>query len=114
MATPEWLSYAETITFFGLIVAFIGLLERVRERCMFPFIINSGFRTPSHNAKVAGKPGSAHLKGLAADISITDDHRRFLIVRAAMEVGFRRLEVGRDWVHLDCDGSLPQDVIFLP
>jgi zinc D-Ala-D-Ala carboxypeptidase len=94
--------------------SFIGALERVRERCAFPFIITSGYRTPSHNAVVGGKRDSAHLKGLAADILISDCTRRFDIVKAALALGFRRLEIGRDWVHLDCDLSLDQDVLFLP
>ena len=28
--------------------------------------INSGYRTPEHNEKVGGKPGSSHIKGLAS------------------------------------------------
>lgn len=33
-----------------------------------PMVINSGFRTPKHNAEVGGKPDSQHLLGKAADI----------------------------------------------
>ena len=94
--------------------AFIGALERVRERCAFPFVINSGYRTPSHNALVGGKKNSAHLKGFAADISITDCVRRFDIVKAALSIGFMRLEIGATWVHLDIDASLDQGVLVLP
>jgi uncharacterized protein YcbK (DUF882 family) len=92
----------------------IGKLDLVRERCGFPLFITSGFRTPTHNAVVGGKYDSAHLRGLAADIVATDSTKRFKIVQAALAVGFRRLEVGKTWVHLDIDESLPQDVIFLP
>ena len=35
-----------------------------------PVIINSGYRTPSWNTKVAGRPNSYHCKGMAADIVV--------------------------------------------
>ena len=31
--------------------------------------VNSGYRCPEHNKEVGGKEDSAHLKGLAADVS---------------------------------------------
>jgi hypothetical protein len=66
---------------------------------------------------VGGKPHSAHLKGLAVDISIADNRRRFKIIKEALELGFRRVEIGTKndiklWVHLDMDESLPQDILF--
>jgi hypothetical protein len=96
---------------------FIERLALVRAKCGFPFIINSGYRTPSHNAKVGGKQNSAHLRGLAADIMIQNDRYRFSIIKAACGYGFRRIEIGtikdvKLWVHLDIDDSLPQDVLF--
>jgi hypothetical protein len=92
----------------------IHILDQMRERCGFPFIITSGYRTANRNAVVGGSPRSAHLRGKAADISATEDRKRFAVVKAAFEFGIRRLEVGRTWVHVDIDESLPQDVIFLP
>jgi uncharacterized protein YcbK (DUF882 family) len=35
-----------------------------------PIQINSGYRSPAHNAKVKGKSNSMHLKGKAADFVI--------------------------------------------
>ena len=34
-----------------------------------PLKINSGYRTPEHNAKVGGVPNSQHIHGKALDIS---------------------------------------------
>jgi len=45
-------------------------LETVRAFFGQPIIINSGFRTPAHNAAVGGEPNSYHLKGMAADIVV--------------------------------------------
>ncbi len=97
---------------------FISKLELVREKCGFPLFISSGYRTTNHNQLVGGKPDSAHLKGLAADIAIHNSNERYVLIKSAFEVGFRRMEVGklgagREWVHLDVDSTLPQDVIFM-
>lgn len=48
----------------------ITVLETIREHFNAPVIINSGYRTPSWNAKVGGTPNSYHCKGMAADIVV--------------------------------------------
>ena len=48
----------------------LWLLEGVRMHYGAPVIINSGYRTPSYNAKVGGKAHSMHLFGMAADIVV--------------------------------------------
>lgn len=48
----------------------IAVLETIREHFNAPVIINSGYRTPSWNAKVSGAPNSYHCKGMAADIVV--------------------------------------------
>jgi hypothetical protein len=96
----------------------IDKLEELRTRCGFPFIVTSGYRTPSYNATVPGASrNSAHTRGLAVDISIIDSNQRFMIVFHAIHIGFNRIEIGtkRDiklWVHLDIDPSLPQNMLF--
>ena len=48
----------------------IEILETIRNHFNAPVIINSGYRTPSWNAKVNGAPNSYHCKGMAADIVV--------------------------------------------
>jgi len=48
----------------------IELLEQIREHFNAPITINSGYRSPEHNAKVGGAKGSYHVKGMAADIVV--------------------------------------------
>lgn len=48
----------------------IATLETIRNHFNAPVIINSGYRTPSWNAKVGGTPNSYHCKGMAADIVV--------------------------------------------
>jgi len=45
-------------------------LEVLREHFQKPIKINSGYRSPKHNAKVGGAENSQHLLGKAADIVI--------------------------------------------
>lgn len=46
-------------------------LQVLRDVVGKPIHINSGYRSPAHNAKIGGKTASFHLKGLAADIVIS-------------------------------------------
>ena len=43
-------------------------LQVLRDYLGVSITVNSGYRSPAHNAKVGGKPKSLHLKGMAADI----------------------------------------------
>jgi zinc D-Ala-D-Ala carboxypeptidase len=99
-----------TVMDFG----FVKALDTLREACGFPFVIHSGFRTVAHNAQLSGAVGdSAHLKGMAADIGAATSAMRFKLVQAALAAGFKRIGIGKDFVHLDLDTALPQNVIWL-
>lgn len=91
----------------------IDLLDEARAIAGIPFIITSGYRCPSHNKAVNGKPRSAHLKGLAADILATSSKRRFLIVHALLKVGFKRIGIHSKFIHADISPSLPSPTLFL-
>lgn len=49
----------------------VEVLQDVRDSFKRTVIINSGFRTESHNRKVGGSEYSQHKYGLAADIAVT-------------------------------------------
>jgi len=46
------------------------VLEPLRAHLKSPIIITSGFRSPSHNAKIGGAKNSLHTTGMAADIAV--------------------------------------------
>ena len=51
------------------------LLDPLRELYGEPIIVQSGYRCPTLNALVGGVPDSAHVDGLAADISSVGNDR---------------------------------------
>lgn len=46
------------------------LLQQIRDHFKAPVTINSGYRSPAHNAAVGGVKNSQHTKGTAADIVV--------------------------------------------
>lgn len=95
---------------------FMFKLDSLRDRWGRPIHINSGFRTPAHNAmQPDAKPNSAHLRGKAADcgdMSGLEDCIRFALLAAYM--GFKRIGISKHgtYVHVDSDDSLPQAVTW--
>ena len=80
---------------------FIDKINALRESCNFPFIITSGFRCPDCNEKAGGAVNSGHLLGLAADILITDDLKRGMLIKNAIYLGFQRIGIAKNFIHLD-------------
>lgn len=92
--------------------ALLERLDAARDSAGLPFVINSGYRCPGHNRAVGGVADSAHTRGYAADIRCADSSTRFVLLRALLEVGFRRIELAPTWIHVDCDPDKPRDVAF--
>jgi len=76
------------------------------------FIIESGYRCKKHNKEVGGVDNSAHTKGLAADIRCTDSRTRYFMLEALLAVGFSRIGIGKNFIHVDADSSKPNNVIW--
>jgi len=90
----------------------IHALDRLEREVGFDLTFNSGYRCPKCNTRVGGVRNSAHLRGLAVDISCSFSILRFNLLKAALDLGFRRIGIGKTIIHLDVDVSLPQDVIW--
>jgi hypothetical protein len=91
---------------------YLMTLDRARGNAGIPFVVTSGYRCEAHNAAVGGVPGSAHTKGLAADIATPDSRSRFLIVSALIAQGITRIGIADNMIHSDMDSSKPAPVIW--
>lgn len=89
------------------------MLDLLRKNVGRPLTITSGVRCEAYNTKVGGVDSSAHVDGLAADIAVGDGHDRFSLISSALTVGFRRIGVAKNFVHLDVDYSKPTNVIWV-
>lgn len=92
--------------------AFLLTLDRVREKAGIPMILNSAYRSEDHERKMGRDGKSAHTKGKAADIRCTTGSARFAIIRAALACNVPRIGIGKNYIHLDTDETLPQGVIW--
>ena len=90
----------------------ISMLDVARKKYGKSISINSGYRTPEHNAKVGGTPNSSHLKGLAADIKCVNSTDRFRLEGILREVGFKRIGIGETFIHIDIDKDKSQNVLW--
>ena len=91
---------------------FKNLLNRIRTLFNKPIYITSGYRCEKHNKEVGGKPTSSHLKGIAVDIKCDNSLDRYLLLRIFMDLGVRRIGVGKDFLHIDSDESKPYPVTW--
>ena len=77
-------------------------IDELRERCGFPFIITSGYRSLAHPIERAKKTNTGtHAQGIAADIKVIDGVQRFKIVAEAIKMGFTGIGVASNFVHVD-------------
>lgn len=93
-------------------VDFLNMLAEAREIANTPFKITSGYRTESHNEKVGGVTGSSHTLGYAADIYTPTSTQKFKVMEALIEVGFTRIGVSKNFIHVDNDPSKSQMVLW--
>jgi len=85
----------------------LGRLQALRRALGRPLVINSGYRSAAHNARVKGSPTSQHLLGKAFDIDLSQppgearDREREALVEAALAVGFTGIGRYDGFVHVD-------------
>ena len=91
----------------------ISMLDIARKKYGKSMTINSGYRTLEHNEKVGGKPASSHLKGLAVDIACNNSVDRFKLYDILREVGFKRIGVGKTFIHVDIDKNKSPEVFWV-
>lgn len=66
-----------------------------------PIIITSGYRTPTHNAKVGGAKYSYHMRGMAVDIRVKGKSAKEVAKALDKIVNGCGIIVYESWVHFD-------------
>lgn len=97
---------------FNMSEEILHMLDAARKIYGKSMRVNSGFRTESHNKKVGGVVSSSHLKGLAVDLACSESRNRFKMIKALLEVGFKRIGVASTFIHVDIDKNKSQNVIW--
>ena len=93
---------------------FMYRLNVARHIAGVPFVLNSAYRSVDWE-KRHNRPGtSSHCKGCAVDIRCFDDRSRSRIIYGAICAGFRRIGIGRSFVHLDSDSDKPNAIWLYP
>ncbi|UGQ45072.1 D-Ala-D-Ala carboxypeptidase family metallohydrolase [Massilia endophytica] len=96
-----------------------ALLEQVRAVASRPIAVSSGYRSPAVNAAVGGAGKSAHLLGLAADITAPGMTPKEL-ARVVIDAGvvFDQLIFEGTWVHIALSEGPPRGqvltAVFVP
>ncbi len=91
----------------------LSKLEVARKMADIPFGINSGSRCSIHNKHEGGDDTSSHLSGYAVDIAVTSSKARFAIIQSLIFVGFTRLGIGHNFIHVDDDPSKAHEVSWV-
>ena len=91
---------------------FINRLDTARDIAGIPFVINCAYRSREYDLSKGRSGNSAHTRGRAVDIRCNSSATAFRIIDAALKVGFKRIGVGKTFIHLDDDMILPQNVIW--
>ena len=87
-------------------------LDQTREFAGCPFKITCSFRSRAWDLSKGRSGTGAHPQGYAVDVEARTDHRRFLILRAAILCGWTRIGVAKTYIHLDNAPGLTRQVVW--
>ena len=108
----EFKACVPSCTIKDMDAAFLALLDEVRETAGIPLVLNCAYRSKAWELKQGRSGNSAHTRGKAVDIRCNTSANRYKIIRAALLLGVPRIGVGKTFVHMDNDKTLPQGVIW--
>ena len=91
---------------------FMELVDELRHRCDFPFIITSGNRSITHPIEAKKDVPGTHAQGIAADIKVNNGSERYIIIKNALELGFTGLGVASTFIHVDTRGTTPVSWLY--
>ena len=80
----------------------LEMLDQLREAYGYPIKLTSTYRSPDHPIEAKKEKPGEHSHGAAVDIACIGGEATFKLVKAAIEVGFRRIGISRknNFVHV--------------
>lgn len=113
VATRKGIDNAPTPAIVANLTRLVVLLEQVRALVGAPIAISSGYRSPALNKAVGGAANSAHVLGLAADISTAKLAPKALaLLIQQSDIVFDQLIYEGTWVHIGLStGTLRRRVL---
>lgn len=88
---------------------FLSLIDELRGKCGFPFVVTSGYRDASHPDEVKKDSPGFHNKGVAVDISINNSVERHKILKEAYSMGFHGIGIADGFIHIDARELLKEE-----
>jgi uncharacterized protein YcbK (DUF882 family) len=80
----------------------VKALQKIREHFNAPLSITSGYRTELYNKKIGGAKSSYHVKGMAADITVTGaSNKEVAKYAASFLLGVGLYDYKGGFVHVD-------------
>ena len=109
VATRKGIDNAPAAAIVANLTRLAALLEQVRALVGAPIAISSGYRSPALNKAVGGAANSAHVLGLAADISTAKlaPKALALLIRQS-DITFDQLIYEGTWVHIGLSTGVPR------
>ena len=109
VATRKGIDNAPAPAIVANLTHLAALLEQVRALVGAPVAISSGYRSPALNKAVGGAANSAHVLGLAADISTAKlaPKALALLIRQS-DITFDQLIHEGTWVHIGLSTGVPR------
>lgn len=93
---------------------FMDKLQKLRTIYGKSMRITSGYRHPTHPVEARKTHSNGeHTQGMCCDVYCVDGASRFLLIKLALELGFTRIGIAKNFVHLGLGGrGLPNNVIW--
>lgn len=88
-------------------------LDDMREKAGIPIVLTSAYRTPEEDIKKGRSGHSAHTLGCAFDIACITPRTRHILLKAAIDAGFGRIGIAKNFLHVDDSSSHTQCVTWL-
>lgn len=112
-ATRRGIDNTPTPAVIGNLARVTAVLERVRALVAGPITVSSGYRSPALNRAVGGAPASAHVLGLAADITAPGMAPKRL-AQAIRDAGIEtdQLIYEGTWVHIGLSAGAPRGQVL--